>query len=67
MERYKIITAVWRNGSGWQPHNIADRTADTLAEAELIAQQIVAIGAQLGDPIVYIFDGDNPVKEIGWK
>ena len=61
---YKIETAVWRTGSGWQPHDIQTRWATTLAEARGVAQQIVASGAVCGSPVVTIYDGEEIIEEI---
>lgn len=67
MKAYQATTAVWQTGSGWQPHDIADQDADTLDDAREIAKKIIANGAQLGQPIVTISQGENEIETLGWE
>jgi hypothetical protein len=63
---YTIKYGVWRDGSGWQPHNIDDDDAATLSDARKLALETIVQGALLGDIIATITDDDtgNVVAEL---
>lgn len=62
---YKITFAVWENGEGWQPHNIANRTAKTLGESIDIADKMSAICTEQVISTITDKTGKT-VKEMGW-
>ena len=56
---YTINYGVWSDGSGWQPHDIANDDAATLDEARKLALETIAQSAQLGDVQATIIDNDT--------
>ena len=56
---YTINYGVWRDGSGWQPHNIDNDDAATLDEARKLALETVAQCSSLGDIVATIIDDDT--------
>ena len=66
MKNYEIKFGVWKDGSGWQPHDIAGREANTMEEAEDVAIEMIAVC----DGIQVIADIENTktgeTKTVGW-
>jgi hypothetical protein len=66
MKTYEIKFSVWEDGRGWQCHDIADREADTMEEAEDVALEMIAVcdGIQVIADIKNTKTGE--IKTVGW-
>ena len=56
---YTINYGVWRDGSGWQPHNIDDDNVATLSEARRLALYTIVQGSSMGEIRATITDNDT--------
>lgn len=63
-QKYRLRAYVWQDGSGWQPHNIVDRTAESAEEATLEAGRMVDNGDRLGEVIVTITAPDGSITKV---
>jgi hypothetical protein len=61
---FEISCGVWRDCEGWQPHDIADRTTETLQAAEEAARMLVMIGDAKGAVVATITCPDGTTREF---
>ena len=70
MKTYEIKFSVWEDGRGWQCHDIADREADTMEEAEDVALEMIEAHWTAKDGFLVIADIKNTktgeIKTVGW-
>jgi hypothetical protein len=63
-KKYQISFAVWEDGKGWQPHDIASRYTKSFEEAIDTAAKMIAICEV--QVIAEISLNGKLIKEMGW-